>query len=107
MVAVIRPIVDQEPITNFSSFNNNTIQLLKHLYEQRKNLIPFYHFLTSSSSTYLDQYFEGEVLKSTIATDAVIGAMKSPKSLGSAYVLLHHVFGDIDDEGSWFYVQVK
>jgi phytoene dehydrogenase-like protein len=35
----------------------------------------------------------------------VIGAMKSPNSMGSAYVFLHHVMGDIDEHGSWFYVQ--
>ena len=107
MVQVIKPIIDTEPISTNSLFNLNTINLLKHLFQQRNNLIPFYHFLTSSAASYLDSYFENEVLKSTIATDAVIGAMKSPSSMGSAYVLLHHVMGDIDENGSWFYVQVN
>ena len=106
MVRVIKPIIDTQPVSKLSLFNKNNLSLIKHLYKERSNLIPFYHFLTSSASSYLDHYFEGEVLKATIATDAVIGAMKSPSSMGSAYVLLHHVMGDIDEHGSWFYVKV-
>eukprot|EP00976_Prorocentrum_cordatum_P008508 169812-Prorocentrum_minimum.AAC.1 len=34
------------------------------------------------------------MLKTTLATDAVIGAMTSPDHAGSAYVLLHHVMGE-------------
>ncbi len=40
--------------------------------------------------------FEGEVLKATLATDAVIGACTSPYHNGSSYVLLHHVMGEAD-----------
>jgi len=32
--------------------------------------------------------------------------MKSPLTPGSAYVLLHHVMGELDEEGNWFYVEV-
>lgn len=34
------------------------------------------------------RWFENDVLKATLATDAVIGAMASPRTPGSAYVLL-------------------
>lgn len=47
-------------------------------------------FLTAPATKILDQYFEADVLKSTLGTDAIIGAMGSPSSPGSAYVLLHH-----------------
>jgi phytoene dehydrogenase-like protein len=111
MVEVIKPFIDQKPFTGKINLSWKGIQflfkLIQHLIKSRNNLLPFYHFLTSSAATYLDYYFECEVLKSTLATDAVIGAMKSPNSLGSAYVLLHHVMGEIDEQGSWFYVQVK
>lgn len=36
------------------------------------------------------------MLKATLATDACIGAMVSPDSPGSGYVLLHHVMGEIE-----------
>jgi phytoene dehydrogenase-like protein len=44
----------------------------------------------------LDLWFESEPLKCTLATDAVIGAMVSPTTPGSGYVLLHHVMGEVD-----------
>ncbi|KGL95455.1 Pyridine nucleotide-disulfide oxidoreductase domain-containing protein 2, partial [Charadrius vociferus] len=53
----------------------------------------------------LDQWFESEPLKATLATDAVIGAMASPHSPGSGYVLLHHVMGELEGQkGAWGYV---
>jgi hypothetical protein len=46
------------------------------------------------------------VLKATLATDSVIGAMLSPYSQGSAYVLLHHIIGGIEGKkGVWAYVE--
>ena len=42
----------------------------------------------------LNRWFESDILKTTLATDAVIGAVISPKQNGSAYVLLHHVMGE-------------
>ncbi|KAK4821610.1 hypothetical protein QYF61_026044 [Mycteria americana] len=53
----------------------------------------------------LDQWFESEPLKATLATDAVIGAMASPHTPGSGYVLLHHVMGELEGRrGAWGYV---
>jgi len=54
----------------------------------------------------LDRFFESEILKTTLATDAVIGSLLSAKSHGSAYVLLHHIMGEINGQkGSWAYVE--
>ena len=51
-------------------------------------------------------WFESDVLKATLATDAVIGAATSPKHGGSAYVLLHHVMGEAaGKKGVWAYVK--
>ena len=50
--------------------------------------------------------FEAEVLRATLATDAVIGAFASPSYPGTAYVLLHHVMGEAGGaRGVWGYVQ--
>ncbi len=46
-----------------------------------------------------------DVLKATLATDAIIGAFLSISSPGSAYVLLHHVMGEAGGaRGVWGYV---
>lgn len=69
--------------------------------------IPDFHdLLTSPASRILDQWFDSEPLKATLATDAVIGTMQGPRCPGTGYVLLHHVFGEIDGrDGAWVYVE--
>ncbi|MEZ6068844.1 MAG: NAD(P)/FAD-dependent oxidoreductase [Pirellulales bacterium] len=62
--------------------------------------------LTGAARPILDRWFESDVLKATLATDAVIGAFGSISSAGSAYVLLHHVMGEAGGaRGVWGYVQ--
>ncbi len=56
-------------------------------------------------ATVLNQHFESDVLKATLASDGVIGAMGSPYSQGSSYILIHHVMGEIDCKSNWFYVK--
>ena len=61
--------------------------------------------LTGAARPILDRWFEAEVLKSTLATDAVIGAFSSISAPGTAYVLLHHVMGMAGGtRGVWGYV---
>ena len=48
--------------------------------------------------------FESEPLKASLATDSCIGAMISPSTPGSGYVLLHHVMGELEGiRGAWGY----
>jgi phytoene dehydrogenase-like protein len=105
MVQIVDPMLDMSPPAKFNIFDKNFQKFALHLFKHRNNLYDFYHFLTANAEYYLDKYLETDLIKGTFATDAVIGAMKSPKSTGSAYVLLHHVMGSLDSEGSWFYVE--
>jgi len=62
--------------------------------------------LTGAARPILDRWFESEGLKATLATDAIIGAMASPSTPGTAYVLFHHVMGECDGaRGVWGYVK--
>ncbi len=62
--------------------------------------------LTGAARPILDRWFESEQLKSTLATDAVIGAMAAPSMPGTAYVLFHHVMGETNGKrGVWGYVR--
>jgi phytoene dehydrogenase-like protein len=62
--------------------------------------------LTGAARPILDRWFESDVLKATLATDAIIGAMASPSMPGTAYVLFHHVMGETDGKrGVWGYVR--
>ena len=63
-------------------------------------------FLTGAARPILDRWFETDVLKATLATDAIIGAFAPISAPGSAYVLLHHVMGEAGGaRGVWGYVQ--
>ena len=54
----------------------------------------------------LEEYFEADALRVTLATDAVIGAFASPSTPGTGYVLFHHVMGSVSGtRGVWAYVQ--
>ncbi|MCH7753279.1 MAG: NAD(P)/FAD-dependent oxidoreductase, partial [Planctomycetes bacterium] len=62
--------------------------------------------LTGAARPILERWFETEVLKATLAIDAIIGTFTSISSPGSAYVLLHHVMGEAGgSRGVWGYVQ--
>ncbi|KAH9711441.1 Amino oxidase domain-containing protein [Citrus sinensis] len=66
----------------------------------------FVDLLLSPASKVLNKWFETDVLKATLATDAVIGTMSSVHTPGSGYVLLHHVMGETDgNPGIWSYVE--
>jgi phytoene dehydrogenase-like protein len=62
--------------------------------------------LTGPARPILDRWFESPELKATLATDAIIGAMASPSTPGTGYVLFHHVMGETDGRrGVWGYVR--
>ncbi len=63
-------------------------------------------FLSGAARPILDRWFETDVLKATLATDAIIGAFAPISAPGSAYVLLHHVMGEAGGaRGVWGYVE--
>jgi phytoene dehydrogenase-like protein len=58
--------------------------------------------LTKSAGEMLDAWFESEPLKAVLGWDSIVGNFASPYSPGSAYVLLHHVFGEVNGKpGAW------
>jgi len=62
--------------------------------------------LMEPAKVILDEWFESEELKTTLATDAIIGAMASPSTPGTGYVLFHHVMGETNGKkGVWAYVK--
>ena len=71
-----------------------------------KDLPEAVELLTGAARPILERWFETDVLRATLATDAIIGAFTSISSPGSAYVLLHHVMGEAGgSRGVWGYVQ--
>jgi phytoene dehydrogenase-like protein len=61
---------------------------------------------TKSAADLLDEWFESDQVKVTLATDGVIGANGGPRSPGTAYILLHHVMGSVGGKrGLWGFVR--
>jgi len=55
-----------------------------------------------SAGDYLDGWFESAPIKAAYGFDGIVGNYASPYSAGSAYVLLHHVFGEVNGKkGAW------
>lgn len=60
---------------------------------------------TKSAREFLSQWFESAPVQAAFGFDAVVGNYASPDTPGSAYVLLHHVFGEVNgNKGSWGHV---
>lgn len=72
----------------------------------QKEMVDFMDLLLAPASKLLNNWFESDVLKATLGTDAVIGTTGSVNTPGSGYVLLHHVMGETDgDCGVWSHVE--
>ena len=57
---------------------------------------------TTSAGDYLDHWFESAPIKAAYGFDGIVGNYASPYTPGSAYVLLHHCFGEVNGrKGVW------
>lgn len=66
---------------------------------QRRDVVDMF---TKSAAQVLDAWFESDHIKAAFAFDAVVGNFAAPSTPGSAYVLLHHVFGQVNGvDGAW------
>ncbi len=75
-------------------------RLLRHLdTEARRDLLALF---SRSAGEILDEWFESDRLKAALGFDSIVGHYASPYTPGSAYVLLHHVFGGVNGKpGVW------
>ncbi|MGE7467914.1 phytoene desaturase family protein [Bosea sp. NPDC003192] len=65
----------------------------------RRDLVDLF---TKSAGDWLDGWFESDPVKALFGFDSVVGNYASPYTSGSAYVLLHHVFGEVNGKrGAW------
>jgi len=61
-----------------------------------------WELVTRSAGEMLDYWFESDPIKAAFGFDAQVGHFASPYSPGSAYVLLHHAFGEVNGKrGTW------
>jgi len=103
---IIRPLLLQTP-PDPTSFRPRDLMGLRDLgkaFSQlgEEGLYQAIQFWTMSCGDFLDRYFESDVVKGALAGGSIIGTALGPYSPGSAYILLHHVMGDLDGHiGAW------
>jgi phytoene dehydrogenase-like protein len=57
---------------------------------------------TQSGGDWLDGWFESDPIKAVLGFDGIVGNYASPYTPGTGYVLLHHVFGEVNGKrGAW------
>ena len=62
----------------------------------------FLDLFTASAGDFLDGWFESAPIKAAFGFDSIVGNFASPYTAGSAYVLLHHCFGEVNGKkGVW------
>lgn len=67
--------------------------------ERRRALLDLF---AKSAADYLDGWFESEPVKALFGFDSIVGNFASPYTPNTAYVLLHHVFGEVNGKkGAW------
>ncbi len=65
----------------------------------RRDLLALF---SQSAGDWLDGWFESDPIKAVLGFDGIVGNFASPYTPGSAYVLLHHVFGEVNGKkGAW------
>jgi phytoene dehydrogenase-like protein len=65
----------------------------------RRDLLALF---AQSAGDWLDGWFESDPIKAAFGFDGIVGTYASPYSPGTAYVLLHHVFGEVNGKkGVW------
>ena len=90
-----------------TSFRARDIREFLYLAKQfwklgERELYEYVRFFTMSAAEFLDDYFENDLIKASMATPGIIGTALGVYSPGSAYILLHHVMGDVDGNiGAW------
>ncbi len=57
---------------------------------------------TRSAGDWLDRWFETDPIKGILGFDAVVGTFATPYTPGTAYVVLHHLVGEVNGKrGAW------
>jgi phytoene dehydrogenase-like protein len=107
---VLRQLVLRAPPNLQEGFGTGTIRealnalgtanILRRLsLEQQRSLLDLF---TRSAGEMLDDVFENDLVKSLFGFDAIVGNYASPYAAGSAYVMLHHAFGEVNGQkGVW------
>lgn len=96
-----KPPIDWKTVRNKGMYKKykylkEYIHDMKTLKNIGENYEGMYRIFTESAANILEEWFESDILKGAFTNDCVFGALHSPYSKGSAYLLLHLMAGGIN-----------
>jgi phytoene dehydrogenase-like protein len=102
----LRPMLTREPPTLGSKRPADLLALLREGGRaaglRRSDVHELVRIFTMSVGDLLDDHFEHDALKGSIASTGVVGVWAGPRTPGTAYNLLHHALGELDGmAGAW------
>jgi phytoene dehydrogenase-like protein len=105
----VRPMMLREPPALGSKAPADLGSLLREAGRvaglSRREVHELVRVFTLSVGDLLDDYFELDGLKGSIASTGVVGVWAGPRSPGTAYNLLHHALGELNGvPGAWGHV---
>jgi len=109
MARFVEPLMMETPPDPASKKLRDLLSLLKLGLRTRSQLgtrgiYDEVELMTCSARDYLDKWFESDVVKASYAINGIIGAYAGVMSPGTAYVLFHHMMGEVDGvKGAWGY----
>ena len=106
VVRAIKPLIDSVPPNITSKDPEELVRMAavaQHMRDLpqrvRHNAV---RLLTGSAADFLDDYFESEIVKASLASSGTTGTKVGPRSQGSGLVLLYHNLGEHDGgQGAW------
>jgi phytoene dehydrogenase-like protein len=108
VVGVLRSLVLNAPPNLVLGSFSHTVSALGKLAVLGKRLWQVdghraaFRLIRKSAGDTLDDWFDSDPIKAVLGFDAVVGNFASPYAPGSAYVLLHHMFGEVNGkQGVW------
>ena len=102
----LRPTMLREPPALGSRQPGDLVSLLREGARtaglSRRDVHDLVRIFTMSVADLLDDWFDHDGLKGSIASTGVVGVWAGPRTPGTAYNLLHHALGEIDGiPGGW------
>jgi phytoene dehydrogenase-like protein len=103
VAGVLRDLVlEAPPNLALGNFELGKLAAIGKTLWQNEAVAAALRLLRQSAGDLLDGWFESDPIKAVLGFDAVVGNLASPYAPGSAYVLLHHVFGEVNGkQGVW------
>ncbi|MFN8141270.1 MAG: NAD(P)/FAD-dependent oxidoreductase [Solirubrobacterales bacterium] len=101
--AFLRPMLLREPPALGSKSPGDIASLIREGARvagmSRRDINDLIRIFTMSVGDLLDDWFELDALKGSIASTGVVGVWAGPRTPGTAYNLLHHALGELDGMG--------